>query len=252
MIANLFLGRDAFLDFIVSVTGMALIIPALFWLFFGERECTVRTKENGEQQPANQTARILFWLIIITLGILIAPVSSSFIQTLIGPCPYIDTMIAIPTVLVVIYSFIHLMNRLCIIGRKRLIAFICLVIMIVTANSVFITYDHPLGIELTTNPKKISPEIQELCRLVGSSYVLVPDEIYGQIGEYDSGVKAGHLNGIPFEKYYAYGAAKVAADAKTPLYIIRKSYDIPYASETFGYKKTAETKHYVIYQRSEE
>ena len=49
MIANLFLGRDAFLDFIVSVTGMALIIPALFWLFFGERECTVRTKENGEQ-----------------------------------------------------------------------------------------------------------------------------------------------------------------------------------------------------------
>ena len=129
-------------------------------------------------------------------------------------------------------------------------AVICLAILIVISSSVFISYDHPLGIRLLSNSKKIDPEVEDICDLVDSDYAMLPDEIYGQIGEYDSNVKAGSLREVPYDRYYAYHVTVASLEAEAPLFVIRKSYDDPSSIEPY-YNKTAETKHYVIYQRSE-
>ncbi len=249
MMSRLFVGRDAFIDFAVSVTGLPLIIPALFWLYFGERICARRDKAC--KISADPTARILFWLILIPLGLLIAPGSSFIIQKIIGIQPYINTMIAIPTALVVIYSFIHLTGYFKLDGKQRISVVICLAVLIVISSSVFISYDHPLGMRLLSNSKKIDPEVQDICDLVDSDYVMLPDEIYGQIGEYDSGVKAGSLREVPYDRYYAYHVTVASLNSEAPLFVIRKSYDDPSSIEPY-YKKAAETTHYVIYQRSKE
>lgn len=248
MMSFLFIGRDAFIDFAVSVTGLVLIIPALFWLYFGERIFAQRDKAC--KTSADPIARILFRLILILLGLLIAPGSSFIIQKMMGIQPYINTMISIPTALVVIYAFIHLTAFFKLDGRQRISTVICLAILIVISSSVFISYDHPFGIKLLSNSKKIDPEVQNICDLVDSDYVMLPDEIYGQIGEYDSGVKAGSLREVPYDKYYAYHVTVASLEAEAPLFVIRKSYDDPSSIEPY-YKKTAETEHYVIYRRSD-
>ena len=250
MLTNLFIGRDALLDFTVSVTGTALLIPVLFWLFFGEREYRVKNKISRDD--LGKTTDILFWLILLSLGILIAPGSSLMIQKMIGSVPYIDTMIMIPTAMITVYAFIHLMRRLHVTEKKRRIgAVICLSALIVISSSVFISYGHPLGFRLVSNPMKIDPETQEICEMVGSDYVLLPEEIYGQIGEFDSGVKAGSLHDITYDRYHAYHATVAAIEAQADLFVIRKAYDNPSAISPY-YEKIAETDHYVIYQRSEE
>lgn len=246
--SHLFIGRDAFIDFAVSVTGLALIIPSLFWLYFGELTCARR--DNDCKTSSDPTARILFWLILIPLGLLIAPGSSLIIQKIMKAQPYINTMIAIPTALVVIYAFIHLTSHFRFKGKQQMRAVICLAILIVISSSVFISYDHPLGIRLLSNSKKIDPEVEDICDLVDSDYAMLPDEIYGQIGEYDSNVKAGSLREVPYDRYYAYHVTVASLEAEAPLFVIRKSYDDPSSIEPY-YNKTAETKHYVIYQRSE-
>ena len=247
MMSALFIGHDGFIDFTVSVTGLVLIIPALFWLYFGERS---RVEQNDSGNTSvNSTTQILFWLIIISLGVLIAPGSSLVIRKLIGTQPYMNTMIAMPTALVTVYAFIHLANHLHLNEKKRISAVVCLSILILVSSSIPISY-HPLGIKLLSNPMKIDPEVQTIVKIVNSDYVMLPDEIYGQVGEYDSGVKADSLREVPYDRYYAYHVTVTALDAEAPLFVIRKSYDNPSAIEPY-YKKTAETKHYVIYQRSE-
>ena len=245
MMSNLFIGRDAFIDFAVSVTGLALMIPVLFWLYFGERNYHDQTKKRMDL-----TTHILFWLILIPLGLLIAPGSSLIIQKLIGAQPLINTMIALPTAMVTVYAFIHLTERLRIEGKKWIYSVICLAILIVASSSIFISYDHPLGFKLVSNSMKIDPEVQSICEQIGSDYTMLPEEIYGQVGEYDSGVHAGSLCEVPHDRYYAYHVTVASLDAEARLFVIRKSYDDPSAIEPH-YTKTAETEHYVIYQRSE-
>ena len=249
MMSSIFIGRDAFINYTVSVTGLALIIPSLFWLFFGEREYVARNKTI--QKSPDTTTHILFWLVLIPLGVLTAPGSSLIIQKLIGVQPLINTMTAIPTAMVTVYSFIHLVERLNITGKKKVYSIICLAILIVVSSSIYISYDHPLGIHLVSNTKKIEPEVLDICHKVGSDYVMLPEEIYGQIGEYNSKINAGSLHEIAHDKYYAVNVAKTSSETKSPLFVIRKSYDNAKIIEPYGYKKTAETKHYVIYQRSE-
>ena len=249
MMANIFLGRDAFIDFSVHVTGIVLIIPALFWLFFGEREFANRSR--AEKEDRNISTRIFFWLILIPLGLLIAPGTSSIIQKTIGSQPYIDTMIAIPTALIAVCAFMHLIDTLHLVGKKKTGAVICFSLLIMTSSSVFMTYDHPLGIELISNSKKISPEVIEICDHLGSDYSLLPEEIYGQIHEYDSDVKAGILAGVTNDYDYAANVVKSATDAQATYFVIRKTYDDPIIAES-NYYKVAETDHYLIYQRSKE
>ena len=247
MMSTFFIGHDGFIDFIVSVTGLALIIPALFWLFFGELINT--NQHDGENKSVGFTAKLLFWLIVIPLGILIAPGTSFIIQKMIGAQPYMNTMIALPTALVVCYSFIHLANRFDLNGKNRIIAVVCLSTLIMISGSIPLSI-HPLGIKLLSNPMKIDSEVYAIEKIVDSDFVMLPEEIYGQIGEYDSGINASSLQGIPYDRYYAYHVTVTALDAKAPLFVIRKPYDNPSAIKPY-YKKTAETEHYVIYQRSE-
>ena len=247
---NLFLGRDAFINFSVSVTGIVLIIPSLLWLHFGKQGCTEKSS-NSIHKDAYATSSILFWLILIPLGILIAPGSSLIIQKLIHSQPYIDTMIVIPTALITVYAFMHLIDRLNIHGRKTTGAIICLGALIIASRSVFMTYGHPLGVEAIHNLQKISPETQAICELVGSENVLLPEEIYGQIGEFDSDTNASCCRDIIHNQYYGANTAQTAASIQAMYFVIRKCYDDPVNIEYFQYKKTAETKHYMIYQRSE-
>ena len=246
MMANLFLGRDAFIDFSVSVTGISLIIPVLFWLYFGEKEYSIRTKNNQDITTNN-----LFWLLIVPLGLLIAPGSSLLIQKMIGSVPLVKTMIAIPTAMATVYAFIHLTKRLNITGRKRIGAGFCLALLVVVASSISIRYAYPLGFKLVSNSIKIDPETQEICQKVGSDYVLLPKYILGQIGEYESGVNAVPFSKIDFDETNAKIVAQKAIDLGDATIVTKKSYDEPDVFESAQYKKTAETKHYVIYQRSE-
>lgn len=248
MMTNLFLGRDAFLDYSVSVTGITLIIPALFWLFFEARSCAAQQKA---QSDIYQTTRILFWLVLLSLGVLIAPGSSLVIQKALGSEPIKNTMICIPTALVTVYTFIHLITRFRMNRKGRAGVALCLVILIITSSSIYMTYDHPLGIELPRSPMKISHETQEICNLVSSQYVLLPEELYGQIGEFDSGIQAGSLKDVTKDSIYADRVAAAAYNAQAPLVVIRKSYDDREQFEYMEYERTAETKHYVIYQRLE-
>ncbi len=247
MMSTLFMGRDAFLDFTVSVTGLALIIPVLFWLFFGEREFAARNHDRNS--CLRSTTRILFWLVLIPLGLLIAPGSSFMVQKLMGTQPLINIMIAIPTAMMTVYAFIHMVERLKLNGKKWVCSVVCLAILIIVSSSVFISYDHPLGFMPLSNSIKIDPEVQDICSQVGSDYAMLPEEIYGQIGEFDSGVHAGSLCEVPHDRYYAYHVTLASLDAEARLFVIRKSYDDPSAIEPYYYK-AAETKHYVIYQRS--
>lgn len=247
MMANLFLGRDAFIDFSISVTGISLIIPVLFWLYFGERECAARTGNK-----IDQTTNVLFWLIIIPLGILIAPGSNLFIQKMIGSVPLREAMIAVPTAMATVYAYIHLTKRLHITGKKRISAVLCLSLLIAIASSIPIRYAYPLGFKLVSNSMKIDPEVQEICEKVGSDYVLLPKNILGQVGEFDSGVNAVPAADITFEETKAQTVAQKATELDVASVVIKNSYDDPEIFESQYYKKTAETEHYVIYQRSDE
>lgn len=248
---NLFLGRDAFLNYAVSVTGMALIIPVLFWLFFGTRSCFIPTKTVSHDSDST-TNEIVFWLSIAALVVLVAPGTSLAIQKLIGLQSYEGTMIAIPIPLLTIYAFIDLSRHYHLKGRNRIAATICLFIIIVVSSSIFITYDHPLGIRLVSNSMKIDSETQELCKEIGDTYALLPEEIYGQIGEFDSGVENAAINKVAQDDLYSLNTAATAERMEIPLFVIKKSYEKPDHIAYYHYKKTAETEHYVIYQRSEE
>ena len=249
MMSNLFLGRDAFIDFSTSVTGIILIIPAFFWLFFYDCKNIVFTGSKKDKYFI--TTKCLFWLSLIIVVLLIAPGSSLLLQKLINPHSYISIMISVPTALIVIYTFLHLTEYMRLIGSKKRDAVICLTILLIICNSIPITYDHPLGFELVSNSLKISPEVQEICDLVGSKYVLLPKEIYGQVHEYDSNVKADMLDEMNNNYNYATYVAKTAELSQAVYYVIKKNYDDTTVSELYPFTKTAETKHYVIYQRSE-
>ena len=247
MMANLFLGRDAFIDFSISVTGISLMIPVLFWLYFGEREYAARTKSS-----IDTTTNSLFWLLTIPLGLLIAPGSSLLIQKMIRSVPLLEAMIAIPTAMATVYAFIHLTKRLHITGRKRVGATVCLALLIVIASSIPIRYAYPLGFKMISNSMKIDPEVQEISEKIGSDYVLLPKNILGQVGEYDSHVNAVPFSEITFEENKAQTVAQKAIELGAVSIVIKESYDDPEVFESLNYKKTAETKHYVIYQRSDE
>lgn len=247
MMTSLFLGRDAFIDFSISVTGIWLIIPALFWLFFSEQERSISiNKKNYDSTP-----HYLFWLIVVPLGLLICPGSSILIQKLLG-ASLINAMIAIPTALVTIYVFIHLTKRLNIIGKRWLGASVCLAILIVVASSLPIRYAYPMGFNLISNKMKIDPEVLEICSIVGSDQVLLPKEVLGQTGEFDSQIHAIPLKKMDYDDSKAFDIGKMAVDSNVNLIVIRKTYDLPWYFDFLHYSKTAETEHYVIYQRSDE
>jgi len=248
--ANLFLGRDAFINFTVSGTGLSLIIPALLWLYFGKRELVLRKKLDTK--TSSITSDILFWLILIPICLLIAPGTSLLIQKLIKTQPYINTMTAIPTVLIVVYTFMHLIQSLKITGRKKTYAILVFVGLVLVSSSVFITYDHPLGIKLISNSLKIDPEVQEICKKVGHEYVLLPEEIYGQIGEFNSGVNAGSLDQVAHDDLYSLHVAETAEANQAPLFVMRKAYEKPSMIAYYNYEKIDETKNYVVYRYSKQ
>ena len=254
MMSKLFIGRDAFISFSGFITGMTLIILALFWLLFGEKEYIAKTRydnKNATQDPFVITTKVLTALSLVILAFMIAPGTSLLIKKLIGNHPYAETMIALPSALIVAYAFIHLVKRLNIAGKKRIGIVFCLVVLMFINITIPISYGYPLSMEFITNPMKISPETKELCKKIGSSYVLLPEEIYGQIGEYDSDVNADSLYTISHDRYYAFNVCETAIKKDAPLFVIRKTDDYPGMMEAYHYLKIDETKHYLIYQRSE-
>ena len=250
MMSNLFLGRDAFLNFSVSVTGIILVVPSLFWLFFSNRGFNLG-KGQTDDKGWNKTASILFWRILIPLGILVFPVTSAAVQRMIGGQPYIDTMITAPTAVVTIFSFMHIVERFRLTGKKYVGASVCLAILIVTSSSIYMTYGHPLGFEFVSNKMKINPEVQEIGKTVGSDSVLLPEEIYGQINEFDSGIQGKSLAGIAHDWDYTVHVASAAASSQSPYVVIKKTNNDPSVFEAVNYKEIADTDHYVIYQRLE-
>ena len=247
MMTSFFLGRDAFIDFSIFVTGITLLIPVLLWLYFGEKEYTIRNQISR----SDITTSSLFWLLAISLGLLIAPGSSFIIRKMIGAVSLDKGMIAMPTAMATAYAFIHLTHRLQITGKKRVGATVCLALLIVTASSIPIRYAYPLGFKLISNSMKIDPEVQEICEKVGSDYVFLPKNILGQVEEYDSNVNAVPSAEITFDETNPEDVVQGALDFGNVTFVIKKSYDDPDVFESQQYKKTAETEHYVIYQRSE-
>ena len=242
---NLFLGRDAFIDFSVSVTGLVLIVPALLWLYYSERNRISKSNTLSAQS----TTSIFFWIILVSLVILVAPGTSLLIQKLINPYPYKSIMIMVPTVLITVYSFIHMLGYLSIHGKRKINAIICLSVLTFVSSSIYITYGHPLGFEVVSNSMKISPETKEICDVIHSDYALLPKEVYGQVGEYDSGVYADMLYDIPQDNYYTIELVDAVYRNHVPYVVINKSYDDSFVFGEYFYTKTAETDHYVIYYR---
>ena len=168
----------------------------------------------------------------------------------------LEAMIILPTSLVVIYTLIYTIieQRL---NRQHICSIILSFIIIVLVSlSVSMKYAHSLGFECIANSMKISPEVKEICNRIGSDYSLLPKDILGQINEYDSGVSA-----VPFAEISKEGAAldetKANAVAHTAInegcstVVIKKAYDDQEVFTSLQYQRTAETEHYVIYQRSE-
>ena len=254
MMSKMLIGRDAFISFSGFITGMTLTILALFWLFFGEKEYLARTKSNkkkADQDSFSVTTKVLTALSLVILAFMIAPGTSLLIKKLIGNHPYAETMIALPSALIVAYAFIHLVKRLNIAGKKRIGIVFCLAVLMFINITIPISYGYPLSMEFITNPMKISPETKELCKKIGASYVLLPEEIYGQIGEFDSNLNADSLYTVSHDRYYAFNVCETAIKKDAPLFVIRKTDDYPGMMEAYHYQKIDETKHYLIYQRSE-
>ena len=251
MMSLFFLGRDAFIDFSVHVTGITLIVPALLWLWFGEHESQNR-KTYDSEKLFDSSANTIFWLVVITLTFIIAPGTSYIIQKTIGDQQYINTLIAIPTVLVSVYSYISFTKAFSFKGKKLIISSFCFCILILTSSSIFMTYDHSLGIELLSNKMKISPEVQEICNHTGPGLVMLPEELYGQIHEYDSGIEAQALTGSKNDYNYAEDVVKQSTDAGATYFVIKKSYNDSAIINSYHFSEAATTDHYIVYQQTEE
>ena len=245
MMTNLFLGRDAFVDFSISVTGIVLVIPALLWLFFKKHNSASQSTSNHFYS----TAIPLSWLSLIVIGILIAPVSSLIIKKLIGSVSLSETFITIPTALIVVYTFIYLTHDLNLKGKRCVGATICLLLLIAVSSSIPIRYAYRLGITPISNAMKIDSEVCQICEIIGDQKVLLPKEILGQVGEFDSKTNAIPMNSITYNETLAATVAYTATKYDNAMVVINKVYENTRAFDSYNYKKIAETNHYVIYQR---
>ena len=246
MMSNFFLGRDAFIDFSISVTGIVIVIPALLWLFFGKKSSI----NQARFKPFHAIKNTLSWFVLITIGILVAPISSFIINKMLGSVPLSEAFIVIPTALITVFTFIHLTNTLQIKGKRWVGATICLSILIIVSSSIPLRYAYPIGIKPIHNTMKIDPEVYQICEIVGSNKVLLPKEILGQIGEFDSNTQAIPMTNLTHDETNSMEVIKAAVAADYAIVVINKAYD-SIAFDWFLYIKIAETEHYVIYQRSE-
>ena len=129
---------------------------------------------------------------------------------------------------------------------------LCLAVLILTSVSIPMRISYSPGFEFVSNPQKISPEVQELCKMLGSDPVLLPDEVLGQIGEFDNEVNPVHVSDPLYNETDMWEVTRQAIDAGNVPFVIRKAYINAKSQKAFRarhYQKTAETDHYVIYRR---
>ena len=265
MLEQFSVGIQTIQTFARSLTGIALIIPALFWLFFADRfgsgmsggpgsPNSDRSGASRDKRNANRPDTFVMlctaWLALLPLLVYTAPVSSGLIIRLSGDRPLTACYLAVPTVLVAGYAVTMLAARHQIFTwprRRRILLHACLAIAVLASVSMPWLFSGK-GFALTTNALKIDREIIAISDVIGTEKTLMPAAIRSQLGEYEP--DSLPADGVRYFKTSAGNIARTGVEADCRYALIAKEYDKPAKFTEFGWGQCAETKNYIIYERN--